>query len=173
MILVGKGKLSVAQSVAATSADSTNVIQIYDYSEGTPVMNMAGAILAMQNATAISGATGTLTASLVLSLEATLDTNWVLDRVYIADGTDPRVLTAGAPLHQHKLTGIDANLIKEVHEANPTSDLFIGLMYTTATFTAVINASIGSTEQEDGSVSTQETVSPVGVPTVCSAGSGE
>lgn len=174
MILASKGKLSIAQSVAATAADSTNVIQIYDYVAGapSPVMDLAGSILAIQNAVA-AAAIGTLTIDLVLSLESTLDTNYVLDRVYIAAGTDPRIKTAGAPLHEYKISSGDAALIKAVHDANPTSDLFVGLIITTTTFTLLINASIGSVPQDDGAVKTQETVSPVGVPGVCSAGSGE
>ncbi len=174
MILVGKGKLSLAQSVAATAADSTNVMKIGSYSSTTgkcTVSGLEGAKVVIQNAAA-AAAVGTLTIDIVLAREATLDNVTVLDRTYIAAGTDYRLATAGAPIQEYAIPAWVGWLAKKIGEAN-TSDMYLGLIITTTTFTLLINAAVASTVGEDGAIKTQETESPVGVPAVCSAGSGE
>lgn len=171
MILVGKGKLSVAQSVAATSAISTNVIQLGTYAAaGWAVDGLEDAILSIMNAAVPSGSTGALTIDLVLALEAALTNRTVIDRCYIAGITDYRVAVAGAPIHEFKIPSWISWLAKKIGDAN-TSDMFMGLYITAATATYTISAAISSAKQTDAAVKTQVVTSPVGVPGYASAGS--
>ncbi len=172
MILVKQGKLSAAQAVAATAANSTNVIKIGTYSATTlkcPCSGLEGAKVVIQNAVA-AAATGTLTIDIVLAREAALTNVTVIDRIYIAAGTDYRLVTAGAPIHEFCIPSWIGWLASKIGVAN-TSDMYLGAIITTTTFTITVNIAVTAACQTDAVVKTQEVVSPVGIPTVVSAGS--
>jgi hypothetical protein len=164
MILTKPGKLCIDQDVVATAEDSDNVIQVVDASQGI-YDALDGAILNISNSRAISDATGTLTIDLVLAREATLDNTVLLDRFYLPNGTDYRIAGgAGAPLHQFVIPDWATWLARTISAANSDCDMFLGLLITTTTFTAYLNAAITTIKQPASVVQTQVTMSNVGVP---------
>jgi hypothetical protein len=174
MILVSKGKLSIAQQVdSATAEDSTNVIQLGTYSaSGWYPAGLEGSILSIQNSVVATGS-GALTIDVVLARESTLDNVVSIGRLYIAAVTDYRTAVAGAPLFEMEISSWIGWLAEKIGTAN-TSDMYLGIIYTpTSTAVYTLNAGLSSAKLPDGMIKTQKTVSPVGVPAVCSAGSGE
>jgi hypothetical protein len=174
MILTKPGKLCSAQDVANTTEDSDNVIKLNKTTNagGTTlaVNGLEGAKLVIQNAK-VAITAGTLTIDVVLAREATLDNTVLLHRIYIDAITDYRTVRAGALIHQWKIPPEIAELAYQISVNNSNSDIFFGLIITTATSTYYINAAVAPCDASDGFTSRQVTESPVGVPSNCSAGS--
>ncbi len=163
MILATLGKLSVAQSLTAGTTDSTNVITLpaKDY------IAFADAWLVITTVVIGSGS-GTLTFDLVMSQEDTLDTNVSVVRTYLASEADVRAATVNRHIAALNLGKMLVQMLNDSGSDYP----YVGLVYTLSSSAAItVDAAISPTEPWT-EYHRMTTVSPVGVPTVGSAGSG-
>ena len=167
MILAQKGKLCIAQTIAsAQTDDSDNVIQYeaLDYAAMTDLWWVVDT-----NVVATGDGSDTYKVTLVLSQESTLDTNKeVLSRT-VTDFEDKSIVTAG----RHIVAVNVGKMLKEMLELDGSDYPFVGMIIAVSSGGAItIDASLSPTEPHTIHHKLQ-TVSPIGVPTIASAGSGE
>ena len=167
MILEAKGKLSVAQTIAsAQTDDSDNVIQYaaVDYAAMTDLWWVVDT-----NVAATGDGSDTFGFDLVMSQEATLDTNKVVCSVDITGIADLRLATAG----RHIVALNVGKMLKDMLETDGSDYPFVGMIVAvSAGAQLVIDASLSPTEPHTIHHKMVVT-SPVGVPAIASAGSGE
>lgn len=164
MILDKLGVLSRAQSISATAADTTNVIQLsaVDYANLTDVW------LVVDTAVVATGdAADTYTFQLVASQESTLDTNIEILSRTITGYASAELATAG-----NRFLSVNVGkMIKDVLGASGSDYVYIGGITTVSAGGAwSINASISPFEPPTDS-HRQVVTSNVGIPTRVSAGS--
>lgn len=164
MILAQKGKLSVAQAITDADEISENVIQ-YDAKDYAAMTDLWWVV-----ETNVKAATaGTLKFALVMATAAGLGTAVEVCSVLIAAITDKRVATAG-----RRIVAINiGKMLKEMLETDGSDYAFIGMKNTLSVATTItINAALSPTEPPTLHHKMVVT-SPVGVPAIASAGSGE
>jgi hypothetical protein len=164
MILAQKGKLSVAQAITDADEISENVIQYAaeDYAAMTDLWWVVDTNI-------VAATVGTLKFALVMATAAGLGSSVEVCSVLIAAITDKRVAMAG----RHIVAINVGKMLKEMLEEDGSDYAFIGMKNDLGTgVTITINASLSPTEPP--TIHHRMTiVSPVGVPAIASAGSGE
>lgn len=164
MILAQKGKLSVAQAITDADEISENVIQ-YDAVDYAAITDLWWVV----DTNVVAATAGTLKFALVMATAAGLGTAVEVCSVLIAAITDKRVATVG----RHIVAINIGKMLKEMLETAGSDYAFIGMKNTlSASTTITINASLSPTEPPTLHHK-MTTVSPVGVPAIASAGSGE
>ncbi len=163
MILATLGKLSVAQSLTNGATDSENVIQL----PAADYVAFADAWLVITTIVA-AGGSGSLTFDLVMATAANLTTNVSVIRSVLASEADIRAATKNRHIVALNLGKMLVQMLDESGSDKP----FVGLICTlSGSATITIDAAISPTEPWT-EYHKMVTVSPVGVPSIASAGSG-
>jgi len=130
MILASLGKLAVKQALTSSNQDSTNVIQIaaVDWAAMTDLWWVV-------QTTTVAATTSTFKFALVLSKEATLDTNIEVMSVLIAAITDLRVATVGRFIAAFNV----GKMLKQILETDVSDYAYIGGLRTVSAGTISVN----------------------------------
>ena len=171
MILASKGKLSVAQVLTGTEI-SENVIQFaaIDYAAMTDLWWVVDTVI-------VATTEGAITFRLVMAQAADLvtqtDANYAayvnVASIEILVIADKRVATVGRHIASMNI----GKQLKEMLEEDGSVFPYVGMSTTLAGSTTLgINASLSPTEPQTLHHK-MVTVSPVGIPAIASAGSGE
>ena len=176
MILATLGKLSVAQALTAGATALTNQI-----SESAILGSGPTDLWWVLDTNVIPGASGsssTYTFSLRVATSTALTTFKEVLSFLITGALDKRLLTAGKHLMVVNLGKILPQLIREFRAEQTLTDaslVYIGVMATLAdgngTAAISVDCALSPTEPQSEHFE-MKTVSPVGVPTIASAGSG-
>ena len=163
MILATLGKLAVAQALTDADEISANVISM-------PAADWAGITdLWWVVDTNVAAATaGTLKFALVVSTAAELTTSQEICSTYVAAITESRVATAG----RHIISVNIGEMLKEMMETAGDTYYFVGMKNTLSTSTTITIDAVLSPTKPHTLHHAMVTDSPVGVPTIASAGSG-
>ncbi len=163
MILGTLGKLSVAQALTDANEISGNVISMTaaDWAGMTDVWFVV-------DTNVVAATVGTIKIALVVATAAGLGTSQEVVATLVAAITEARVANAG----RHIIAVNVGKMLKEMMEGAGDTYYFVGIKNSlSAGVTITVDAALSPTEPQTLHHK-METVSPVGIPGVASAGSG-